>query len=260
VSDYYDIVRHLGIRQSVYAFFGRMAVLEAEFPQAQPDLVVFDDHPGQLTPGPLPHQTASPSSPAQCAGHCLLCSGAARHAHALVSQGDARTAARARVGTSRARAAAAGSTHHVVLGHQAPQHVRQQKKYRRLADARAAGANGQPARGRHAPRCAPADARSAGRGRGLAALPRPSQRRPAAALPRWLKIGTRRAARRRGPAHALWCCAQGHGKAACDALLVRFSARFSERQTRANFPPKKYLCLVLINAGSRTNTIIGTEY
>ena len=35
------------------------------FSQAQPDLVVFDDHPGQHTP--LPHQTASPSSPAPCA-------------------------------------------------------------------------------------------------------------------------------------------------------------------------------------------------
>ena len=42
--------------------------MEAEYPQAQPDLFVFDDHPGQLTPGPLPHQPASPSSPAQCAG------------------------------------------------------------------------------------------------------------------------------------------------------------------------------------------------
>jgi hypothetical protein len=48
-----------------------------------------------------------------------------------------------------------------------------------------------------------ADAGSAGRGRGLDALPRPSQCRPAAALPRWLNIGTRTAARRRGPAHAL---------------------------------------------------------
>jgi hypothetical protein len=106
-----------------------MAVLEAEFPQAQPDLVVFDDHPGQLTPGPLPHQTASPSSPARNAPDAASCAAdPPRHAHALVSQGDARTAARARVGTSRARAAAAGSTHHVVLGHQAPQHVRQQKK------------------------------------------------------------------------------------------------------------------------------------
>ena len=97
----------------------------------------------------------------------------ARHAHALVSQGYARTTARARVGTS--RAAAAGSTRHVVRGHATPPPTKQHK---RLADARAAGANGQPARGRHAPRCAPADARSAGRGSGLAALPRPSQCRP----------------------------------------------------------------------------------
>jgi hypothetical protein len=76
----------------------------------------------------------------------------ARHAHALVSQGHARTTARARVRTSRARAAAAASTRQVVLGHQP---VRQ---------ARA-------------------------------------------------------------------------------ALSPRFSARFSERQTRANFPPKKYLTI-----------------
>jgi hypothetical protein len=70
-----------------------------------------------------------------------------RHAHALVSQGHARTTARARVGTSRERAAAAGSTRHVVLGHAMPPPTKQHK---RLADARAAGANGQPARGRRA--------------------------------------------------------------------------------------------------------------
>ena len=51
----------------------------------------------------------------------------------------------------------------------------QTKQQRGLADARPAGANGQPASGRHAPRCAPADARSAGCRGGLAALPRPSQ-------------------------------------------------------------------------------------
>jgi hypothetical protein len=145
--------------------------------------------------------------PATPRGECdgrLLCSGPARHAHALVSQGDARTSARtpartparhahalvsqgharttaqarvgtSRVGTSRARAAAAGSTRHVVLGHATPPPTKQRK---RLADARAAGANGQPARGRHAQRCTPADARSAGRGSGLAALPQPSQCRP----------------------------------------------------------------------------------
>ena len=97
--------------------------------------------------------------PATPRGECdgrLLCSGPARHAHALVSQGDARTSARtpartparhahalvsqgharttaqarvgtSRVGTSRARAAAAGSTRHVVLGHATPPPTKQHK-------------------------------------------------------------------------------------------------------------------------------------
>jgi hypothetical protein len=52
------------------------------------------------------------------------------------------------------------------------------RQHKRHAHAGAAGATGQPARGRHAPRCAAADARSVGRGSGLAALPRPSQSRP----------------------------------------------------------------------------------
>jgi hypothetical protein len=62
----------------------------------------------------------------ECDG-CLLCSGPARHAHALVSQGDARTSARVRVRTSHARAAAAASTRQVVLGRQP---VRQQDNIR----------------------------------------------------------------------------------------------------------------------------------
>jgi hypothetical protein len=95
------------------------------------------------------------------------------------------------------------------------------KQHKRLAHTRAAGADWQPARGRHAPRCAPADASSAGRGRSLAALPRPSQCRPAEGKLNWLKIGTRRAARRRGPAHTLWCCAHGRGADACEARSVR---------------------------------------
>jgi hypothetical protein len=124
--------------------------------------------------------------------------------------------------------------------------------------ARAAGTDGQPARGRHAPRCVAADARSAGRGRGLAALPRPSQCRPAADKVKWLKIGTRRAARHRSPAHALWCWGQGRREAACGERLVRaargvqraqqgaaralsprFSSRLQEGRSRANFLPKK---------------------
>ena len=44
--------------------------------------------------------------------------GPARQTHALVSQGDARTSARARVRTSHARAAAAASTRQVVLSRQ----------------------------------------------------------------------------------------------------------------------------------------------
>ena len=128
------------------------------------------------------------------------------------------------------------------------------KQHKRLAHARAAGANGQPARSRHAPRCASADAGSAWRGCGLAALPRPSQCRPAAALPRWLKIGTRRAARHRGPAHALWCWAEGSGADACDARLVRAARgvqRAQQGAARALFP---ILSLMLFREGrSRAN-------
>ena len=109
----------------------------------------------------------------ECDGR-LLGSGPARHAHALVSQGDARTSARARFRTSHARAAAAASTRRGFSAvNQSPA-----KQHKRHAHAGAAGATGQPARGRHAPRCAAADARSAGRGSGLAALPWPSQCRP----------------------------------------------------------------------------------
>ena len=115
--------------------------------------------------------------PATTRGECdgrLLCSGPARHAHALVSQGDARTSARARVRTSHARAAAAASTRRGFSAvNQSPA-----KQHKRHAHAGAAGATGQPARGRHAPRCAAADARSVERVSGLAALPWPSQCRP----------------------------------------------------------------------------------
>ena len=113
------------------------------------------------------------------------------------------------------------------------------KQHKRHAHAGAAGATGQPARGRHAQRCAPADARSAGRGSGLAALPRPSQCRPEKGPVKNFKIGTRWAARRRGPAHALWCCAHGRGAAACDALLVsaaRGVQRAQQGAARALFP------------------------
>ena len=93
------------------------------------------------------------------------------------------------------------------------------------ADARAAGANGQPTHGRHAHRCEPSDARSAGCGRGLAALPRPSQCRPETCNLNWLKIGS--------PAHALWCCAQGLGEDACEARLVRAARGVHRAPSRA---------------------------
>ncbi len=44
---------------------------------------------------------------------------------------------------------------------------------------------------------------------------------------------------RRGPAHALWCCAHGRGAAACDALLVsaaRGVQRAQQGAARALFP------------------------
>ena len=128
------------------------------------------------------------------------------------------------------------------------------KQHKRLADARAAGAHGQPARGRHAPRCASADARSAGRGSGLAALPRPSQCRPEKGPVKNFKIGTRWAARRRGPAHALWCCAQERGAAACDARLVsaaRGVQRAQQGGARALFP---ILCTILCTIFGKANS------
>ena len=71
----------------------------------------------------IPHPSKRPATTqGECDGR-LLCSGPARHAHALVSQGDARTSARRRVRTSHARVAAVASTRQVVLGHQP---VRQQ--------------------------------------------------------------------------------------------------------------------------------------
>ena len=45
--------------------------------------------------------------------------------------------------------------------------------------------------------------------------------------------------RRRGPAHALWCCAHGRGAAACDALLVSAALgvqRAQQGAARALFP------------------------
>jgi len=75
----------------------------------------------------IPHPSKRPATTrGECDGR-LLCSGPARHAHALVSQGDARTSARGRVRTSHARVAAAASTRQVVLGHQP---VRQQNNTR----------------------------------------------------------------------------------------------------------------------------------
>ena len=99
-----------------------------------------------------------------------------------------------------ARARGGGGEH--TSGGSRPSTLPPTKQHKRHAHAGAAGATGQPARGRHAPRCAAADARSVGRVSGLAALPWPSQCRPEKGPVKNFKIGTRWAARRRGPAHA----------------------------------------------------------
>ena len=74
----------------------------------------------------------------------------------------------------------------------------------RVARARAAGANGQPVRGRHAPRCSPADAGSAGRGRGLGELPRSAYTHAAAASRLWGPISYEPAVACRHPAVQSW--------------------------------------------------------
>jgi hypothetical protein len=120
------------------------------------------------------------------------------------------------------------------------------KQQKRLADARAAGANGQPARGRHAPRCAPADARSAGRGSGLAALPRPSQCRPERAPSNVSKSG--RDGRRRAAAqHKHYGAVHrdaGHTRAkpASSGPLGACSARSREPHTLSSRFPPRFSC------------------
>jgi hypothetical protein len=99
-----------------------------------------------------------------------------RQANACASQSRGCTHVGAGARQDIARARGGGGEH--TSGGSRPSTRPPTKQHKRLADARAAGANGQPARGRHAPRCASADARSAGRGSGLPALPRPSQCRP----------------------------------------------------------------------------------
>jgi len=133
------------------------------------------------------------------------------------------------------------------------------KQHKRLADVRAAGANGQPARGRHARQVVlgrqPVRQQNNTKGMRTPAPRAPLGSPPAAdtrpgvlqqtravwgagaALPRC--PGPRWAARRRGPAHALWCCAHGRGAAACDALLVsaaRGVQRAQQGAARALFP------------------------
>ena len=142
------------------------------------------------------------------------------------------------------------------------------KQHKRLADARAAGANGQPARGRHAQRCAPADARSAGRGSGLAALPQPSQCRPETGPANVSKSGRdgRRGAAAQHTHYGAVHSDAGQPRAmrassappgafsarsrASHALSSRFSPRFSsrfwERQNFRDFPPKKILTIVRV--------------
>jgi hypothetical protein len=170
-------------------------------------------------------------------GECdclLLCSGPARHAHALVSQGHARTAVRARVRTSRARAAAAASTRQLVLGHQP---VRQQNNTKGSCTLAPQTQMGSPPAADTRPDVIQQTWTVRGAG---AALPRClGPRRPTEDKLNWLKIGTRRAARRRVPAHALWCCAQGRWASACDARLVRAARgvqRAQQGAARALFP------------------------
>jgi len=171
---------------------------------------------------PVHHRTVFPAS-------CQRAAGSPAQSSRQLAAGSPAQSSRQRAAGSAAQGSRAAWTAAMSPLRILPQHssggsrpsTRQPTKQRkRLADAHAAVANGQPARGRHAPRCAPADARSAGRGSGLAALPRPSQCRPEKGPVEFFKIGTRWAARRRGPAHALWCCAQGSGAAACEARLV----------------------------------------
>jgi hypothetical protein len=193
--------------------------------------------------------------PATTRGECdgrLLCSGPARHAHALVSQGDARTSARARVRTSHARAAAAASTRRgfSVINQSAA------KQPKRHAHAGAAGATGQPARGRHAPRCAAADAGAAlprclgPRSADLKRAPsnfsksgRDGRRGAAAQHTHYgavhMDAGQPRAMRSSSAPPGA-CSARSRAPHALSSRFSpRFSSRFSERQTRAIFPPKK---------------------
>ena len=201
--------------------------------------------------------------PATPRGECdgrLLCSGPARHAHALVSQGDARTSARARVRTSHARAAAAAaSTRQVVLGHQP---VRQQNNTKGSRTPAPRAPMGSP----------PAEDTRPGvlqqtravRGAGVALLRCPGPRsadlkRAPSNFSKSGRDGRRGAAaqhthygavhRDAGQPRAMRASSAPPG--ACSArsraphalssrLCARFSARFSERQTRAIFRPKKY--------------------
>ena len=114
-----------------------------------------------------------------------------------------------------ARACGGGSEH--TSGGAWPSTRPPTKQHKRLVHARAAGADGQPVHCRLATLCAPAHTRSAGHGRGLAALPLPSQCRPAS---RHI-VGTTRTVQQRGPVQKLWYCAQGLRAAVFEARLAR---------------------------------------
>ena len=207
----------------------------------------------------IPHPSKRPATTrGECDGR-LLCSGPARHAHALVSQGDARTSARARVRTSHARAAAAASTRQVVLGHQL---VRQQNNTKGSRTPAPRAPMGSP----------PAEDTRPGvlqqtravRGAGVALLRCPGPRsadlkRAPSKISKSGRDGRRGAAaqhthygavhRNAGQPRAMRASSAPPG--ACSArsraahalssrFSARFSARFSERQTRAIFRPKKY--------------------
>jgi hypothetical protein len=204
-------------------------VLEAEFLQAQSDLVVFYNHPGQLTPGQLPHQTASISllthynrlqilyiRPNRC-----VCVRQARTSNTLC---------RWRVSGRRAR---------VRRGWRA--HVRWCSAINQSANKTTQKARARCRLGRKwadHPRQTHVPMYFSRRGQ-CGARARPC--RTASALAVQTCSGQIELAQNRdekggdmpGPVHALWCCAQGRGASACDARLVRAARGVQRAQQRA---------------------------
>ena len=197
--------------------------------------------------------------PATTRGECdgrLLCSGPARHAHALVSQGDARTSARARVRTSHARAAAAASTRQVVLGHQP---VRQQNNTKGMRTPAPRAPLGSPPAADTRPGVLQQTRAVWGAGAALPRCPGPRSadlKRAPSNFSKSGRDGRRGAAaqhthygavhRDAGQPRAMRsssappgaCSARSRAPHALSSRFSpRFSSRFSERQTRAIFRP-----------------------